>query len=130
MNPIFRGRITQGKVVLDQPSHYLAQITKLEGKRIEQMLRVEKSQRSLNQNSYYWGVVLDILSKHTGYEIDELHEILKYKFLQVATSSEGKEPYQYVKSTTKLNTAEMEEYLDRIKRWAAMELSCVIPDPI
>ncbi|GAI94103.1 unnamed protein product, partial [marine sediment metagenome] len=35
----------------------------------------------------------------------------------------------FVKSTTKLNTKDMEIYLENVRRFAAMELSCVIPLP-
>jgi hypothetical protein len=92
---------------------------------VEVVIRKYKSKRSNEQNSYYWGVVLDILSKHTGYESDEMHEILKFKFLRKRINND----VEYVQSTTKLNTAEMEEYLEKVRRWAATELSCNIPLP-
>jgi hypothetical protein len=124
MNPVFSGRIEQGKVKLDNPNRYLVQIGRLEGQRIEVVLRKQKTSRSNNQNAYYWGVVLEILSEHLGYTPDEMHEILKFKFLKTV-----KADMEYVKSTTKLNTVEFEDYLTKIKQWAASELSCVIPDP-
>ncbi len=124
MNPILRGKVAQGKLILDQPSRYLVRLSQLEGKRIELVIRKEKSQRSLNQNSYMWGVVYEIISQHTGYTPEEVHEIMKFKFLK--TEKAGME---YVRSTASLNTAEMGIYLENIRRWAAVELGCFIPLP-
>jgi hypothetical protein len=128
MNPIFSGKIDRGKVLLDNPNKYLVQIGKLEGQRIEVVLRKQKTSRSNNQNSYYWGVVLELLTC-TGYTAEEMHEIMKYKFLQTIKIIPDKKGMPYIKSTTKLNTIEMEEYLEKIRRFASMELNCFIPLP-
>jgi len=37
--------------------------------------------RSADQNEYYHGVVVKILSEHTGFETDEMHDILRGMFL-------------------------------------------------
>jgi hypothetical protein len=67
-----------------------------------------------------------ILAEYCGYEPEEMHEALKDKFLSVGLDDHG---LKIVRSTTKLSTTEMEEYLEKIKRWAAAELNCYIPDP-
>jgi len=130
MTPIFTGRVKYGKFVLDNPNKYLVWLSKLEGQYIELVVRKQKSQRSLNQNNYMWGVVYEILSQHLGYTTDEIHEICKFKFLRII-KVRGDEigGMEYVRSTTKLNTSEFEEYLEKIKRWSAEELNCFIPDP-
>jgi hypothetical protein len=133
MIPVFTAKTSQlhdGTRILsiEKPimfSNYLKSIEGTVFDLLDVTVKKHKSQRSLNQNAYYFGVVLDILSKHTGYEIDELHEILKFKFLR----RRNEKGMEYVKSTAKLNTADFEDYLDKIKRWSAQELSCVIPDP-
>jgi hypothetical protein len=128
MNPVFSGRIEQGKVKLDNHNRYLVQISKLEGQRIELVLRKQRETRSDNQNKYMWGVVYEILSQQLGYETEEIHEIMKYKFLR-ATKGGGGQVFDLVRSTTKLNTTEMETYLEKIRRFASMELNCFIPLP-
>lgn len=40
-----------------------------------------KRTRSLAENKYYWGIVIKILSDYTGFDPDEMHEVIKYKFL-------------------------------------------------
>lgn len=128
MIPIHHGVITGDKLILDNPIRYLDYFKKLSGKRIELTLKEEKSQRSLNQNSYYWGVVLKVLSEHTGYDPDDIHEICRYMFLK-SFKTVGSKELEYVKSTADLNTAEFEEYLEKIRRWAAVELNCYTPLP-
>ncbi len=128
MNPVFSGKIEQGKVKLDNPNRYLVQISRLEGQRIEVVLRKQKSQRSLNQNNYMWGVVYEILSEHLGYSTEEIHEICRFMFLR-STMGGGGKVFDLVKSTAKLNTADFEVYLDKVRMWAAQELNCYIPLP-
>lgn len=90
------------------------------------VLEINKSKniRSLNQNRYYFGVVLVILSDHFGYTTDELHQICAGTFLRY--ENKGKE---FVKSTTKLDTKEFERYLEQIRMWALNEHQIVIPLP-
>lgn len=120
---IFHGVIEKGKVRLDNPSNYLVHLSSLEGKRIELSLQKERNNRTLNQNAYYWGVVIPILAEHHGYEPDEMHTALKYKFLKKHEDTD----LVTTGSTKKLSTVEFGEYLDRIIRWAAQE-GIVIPD--
>jgi len=84
-----------------------------------------KQMRSIVQNNYYWGVVLKILAEEIGYDRDEMHDALKYKFLRY----ENVQGLPTVLSTTQLKTHEMEEYLQRIRRWAAVDMGIVIPKP-
>lgn len=83
-----------------------------------------KKNRSKMQNGYYWGVVLDIISKETGYEPEEVHELMGRKFLFYEKKDEV-----FVMSTTNLNTLGMEQYLEKVRRFASMELHCFIPLP-
>ena len=89
--------------------------------------------RSSNQNAWYWGVIVEAISEHTGYEADEVHEILKAKFLPkklaVATGNgEIVDEFVVGGSSAKLNKLEFGEYCEAIRRWAA-RLDIVIPDP-
>ena len=123
MIPIFRAKVENGKLT-GLPVKYQSYLETLEGKQVEVKVQKERSQRSLNQNNYYHAVVVKMLSDFTGYDIDEMHEILKYEFLKKVNTG----GFEYVQSTAKLTTTEFEEYLEKIKTWASM-LGCVIPDP-
>ena len=85
--------------------------------------------RSKNQNSYLWGVVYKELAMHLGYTIDEIHELMKHKFLSRMLHLNENEEYNIPLSTTDLSTSEFEDYLRNIREWASSELNCFIPEP-
>jgi hypothetical protein len=94
--------------------------------------------RSPKQNAYYHGYILRELSEATGHEPEELHEWCKWKFnpqqLDFIDTDTGEIAEQFVVggSTAKLGTMPFEEYLEKIKRWAAGPPLCLYlkdPDP-
>ncbi len=90
--------------------------------------------RSLKQNKWYWGVAVSLLSEHTGYGPEEMHDILKAKFLPkhlAVTNGNGRVVDSFVigGSTRELNTVEFKDYSERIQQWAAEDIGVVIPDP-
>ena len=99
-------------------------------------IKEEKPIRSLNQNRYYWGVVLKVLALEFGYSAEEMHEISKQQFNQehrwLKWQREGipqAREYSFGGSTKELDTAEFSEYVDLIRGWAASEFQINIPDP-
>lgn len=90
------------------------------------------AKRSNPQNRYYFGVVLPVISDYTGYSIEEIHDLLKQKFLledYILHLKEGQEEIRIPKSTTKLTTVEFEAYLSEIREWASKDLSVYVPLP-
>lgn len=90
--------------------------------------------RSLDQNAYYFGCVLALLSEHTGYTVDELHAYCKERFnaktlILVNAHGEITDEKTIGQSTTKLNKVTFGEYCEAIRQWAAEDLGVVIPDP-
>ena len=103
-------------------------ILRYEEKTVVITVREQKKRRSLNLNAYYWSVVVKLLSDNTGYDKDEMHEVLKSMFLRTRYKLNGVW-VDGTKSTTKLNSKEMIEFIDNVKRFASTELSVYIPDP-
>jgi len=87
-----------------------------------------RSQRSLQQNAYYHGVVVKLISQHTGYSTNETHQQLKYLFNPELITI-GDDVVVMPASTQKMNTAQFEEYLEQIRIWAATEMDLEIPLP-
>lgn len=125
--PIFSGIIKNNKLELEEQDNYFLWIGQFEGQRIEVIVRKEKSQRTIRQNKYLWGVVYKIISDETGYSVDEIHSLCKTLFLKKHLDV-GEKRYIVIGSTAKLSTAEFSKYVDDIKLWASTELSLVIPD--
>ena len=126
MKKKFHGKIEKGKPVFDDQKGYNLLCWSLEGKEITATLERKKKQRSLNQNAYYWGVVIALVSERTGYTADEAHDAMRMKFLK-----DYKGNLESIKSTTSLSTVEMEEYLSKIRQFASDpdELDIYIPEP-
>jgi hypothetical protein len=77
--------------------------------------------RELNFGEFAYKLIAD----HTGAETDEVHAALKVNFC----------PKRFIgnlvasSSTAKLDTIAFTDYIEKVRRWAAEELSINIPDP-
>lgn len=81
-------------------------------------------QRSEPMNRYYWGVVIDYISRYTGYIPEEVHEILKHYLLPTVTFQND-----YDLTTTKCSNAQMWSYIYRCRRWFMKFSGKYIPMP-
>ena len=133
--PIFRGRIENGKIHLEQREDFAGLIQRLDGSEIDLRLSKHRNVRSISQNAYYWAVVIPLLAEHCGYEDEEMHEALKWRFLQTHADQSGEFEVKSswvrlptVRSTTDLDTAEFTEYIEQCRRLGA-EMGVIIPSP-
>ncbi len=134
IHPKFIAAVEQGQLIFENNIKYQEYLRSLEGQKVEVVVKKwsEKNQRSIQQNRYYFGVVLKLLSDHTGHTVDELHEILKSIFLKKRIELETKTgiiPQTIYNSTTDLDTVKMEEYLTNIRQWASITLGVYLPLP-
>ena len=89
MNLIFITKIEKGKIKMglteeDRMSKYIGS---LKDGLYDITVKKHVHKRTLDQNAYYFGVVLVILSDFFGYEVDEMHEEMKLKFNPVKPAS-------------------------------------------
>lgn len=122
--PIFAGWVKSGKVILDLRSEFDRYVSSFEGKRVQLVLKKYKTKRSIEQNKYYWGVIIKILSEELGYFPEEIHDACRFKFLRVSGRV-----LSIARSTTELTTIEFEIYQEQIRIWALTELQIKIPLP-
>ncbi len=122
--PVFEGIVKDGKLFLDNRESFDKYVAGLNGR---VMIEVKKwrKQRTLNQNAFYWAVVIEMLAYELGYSQDEAHEAMKWQFLKIEI--DGKP--STVRSTHDLTTIEFMEYINKIKEWAFNFLNLIIPDP-
>jgi hypothetical protein len=121
----FSARITEdAKLELDDRTRFRAAVETLVGQRVE--VELHRRKRTGKQQRYYFGVVVRILADYTGYSVDEMHDALKARFLAEEDMVLG---LTRITSTTKLSTAQMTDYIERVRLWAHCELGCYIPAP-
>lgn len=136
ITPIFKGKVDKDGVL--HVSHiqdfYQWIRSALKGKDVEVIVRPKKKLRSLNENNYYWGVVVQLIADHTKHTPNKIHTVLKDLFLPnekiVIVGTKGR---SFTKSleptTTTLTTTEMENYLSECRLWALDYLEVIIPLP-
>jgi len=126
----YYSNVTKGKLEPETSRKIRHELNSFEGKRVEIKIQKLRSKRSEQQNSYWWGVIIKILGEELGYDKDEMHEVLKFKFLKREKVIERTgELMFYSISTTKLSVSEFVKLVEDVIRWAASELSIVIPLP-
>lgn len=139
-NHLFYGRLVNGKVVPSNRKVFDQTLAQYEDGPIVIEIKREKKIRSLEQNNFYWGVVLKTISIETGHHESELHDLFKQylpkKFL-VFKRNRNPENGQFVtpyektvaiaKSTTELSTVEFSEYVERIRSKMA-DFGIIIPE--
>lgn len=79
-----------------------------------------KQPRTLNQNSYLWGVVYKVIAQEMGVNINDVHEELKAELgiKEEKPSIITGEISERLKSTSNYDTKEMTNYINSIKVWA------------
>ena len=123
----FRAEVRDGKLFPLSREYFDKQLKHFEGNVVVTVEKLQ-SKRSLNQNAYYWGVVLPTIAESTGHAVDELHEIFKRMFIKKQKVVYRQKEMLVAASTTRLKKGEFAEYLERIFAEAA-GLGIVIPSP-
>jgi hypothetical protein len=128
MDLIFKGEIKENKLRIFEQSRLTNLISTLNNQKVELILRKDNKKRTLNANAYYWGVIIKLLSNYTGYESEEMHEILKYKFLGYEIVDFRGEKIVKINSTKNLDKDKFQEYVQKCVRWGN-SLGVEFPSP-
>ena len=125
---IFQGTAFNGKLQYhtDTPAKIKQFLLSNEGKRIYVTFDIIKPSRTLNQNAYYHSVIIPIISDYTGDTPEDTHKILKNEFCPRFFDQNGNE---YERSTTRMNTTEFKNYLERIAAEYGMQYGLYFPSP-
>lgn len=111
-------------------------IRSYEGKTLTLSLKVSRKERSINQNNYYWAVIVIIWRKliqdewQEFFTSNEVHEFLKYNcnYIEKYDETTG-EILRISKSTKENSTVEQEEFHSRARELAFTMFKCEIPLP-
>ena len=89
------------------------------------IVRKKQKKPSNAQNRYYWGVIVKAISDYTGHTDEEIHSLLKWKFLK----KRDEKGLEYVPSTMDITAREREQYHEDCRRWGVVVLGLSIPLP-
>ena len=108
-----------GKLKIRDRSGFDKYLLQFRGKDVTIDIKKKVAKRSVGQNRLWW-VYMTILSNDIGYTKEEIHEICKFKFLQLEKVNERTgEVFKYCGSTSKLNKAEFSDLVAELQRWCA-----------
>lgn len=123
----FLGKIENGILTMRNRASMELEIKKYDDCEVTIKIESLKNKRTINQNSYYWGVVLDTIAESTGHTQEELHEVFKKMFLPKKFLLINKKEIQLDGTTTALSTDEFGKYIDRIIAEAG-QMGIAIPE--
>lgn len=124
--PVFNGK---PQFASDQSKMLASEFRKHEGKEIRIEIFRHHKLRSDDQNNYMWGVLYKYIMVETGYSKNEVHALMRSMFADKVHLKIGDKEVEVIPSTSTLTTVEMSEYWERVRKFAAEELSTDIPDP-
>jgi hypothetical protein len=100
--------------VIKQTQYSILTLLKYEPTQIAVTVAPIRSNRSMNQLAYLWGVVYPEIAGHTGHTATELHEIFKRLLLPPRiTKFKGRE-IKMAGTTSTLSKGEMAEFITRV----------------
>lgn len=135
MKFVFYGKTENGKPKIARRSEMDEVLQSFEGKEWQLTIEKKKKSRSLNQNAYYWGVVIPMVRAalhDLGMKLSrqEVHELLKLKFLKKEIINENTgEVFEYIGGSSELTTTEFMDFIAELQQWSAEYLNIVIPSP-
>ena len=131
--PIWAATVTkEGILRVEDRDRFHRYVRGLTGAQVEVVVRKRKSQRSLDQNAWAWGVAYPIIAGELGYDQHE-HEDLHYALVAKCFGEHFDKRIGAMvpnKRSSKLTTAEFSSYMEWLVRFAATELGgIVVPLP-
>jgi len=131
------GSVKDGKLHIINRKEFDADLNGFEGSRVILSLKKYRKSRSNKQNNYYHGVVINCVRDglvDMGFDrhllsAENIHEMLKAKFLVNEVANDNGEFISLTRSTTDLTTTDFMEFIDAIHRWAEEFLNITIPLP-
>ena len=128
ITPLFYGVVNKGKLTLQKADEFKETLSKFEGKEVALHITKAEYVRTGQENRYMWGVVIRMIAEEMAILPEEAHDFLKSLFLKVGVDANGKR-YEITKSTASLSIGDFEDYLEKVRQWAASELEIHIPLP-
>ena len=94
-------------------------LTELLNKNNKPLVTIEENRdlRTNQQNERLWGFLYPSIGNHLGYTPDEMHTLMKFKFLRTEQVING-EVVETIKSTARLSVKDMSDYQEKIAIWA------------
>lgn len=108
-------------LVMNNDAYFRTRLQKAPQGKYTVTVSSNKPNRSNQQNRYYWGVCLALISEETGNEPEHLHEYAKRRFLQPRFITVKGETIKIPATTTLLNKSDFAEYIMKLEEWSGVQ---------
>lgn len=114
---------------------YWARIKQLRGQRITFDFQPEHATRSTQANAYYWGVVVQLATAHTGDEPEDFHDEMCARFLarrriDVIDHETGEAVEVVIPGrSSRLSIGDFYAFVERVRLFCGEFLGVETPDP-
>lgn len=132
---IYQSIIQNGKMTREAAQQIAVKLAGCEGKMVRVLIEEVKKTRSLNQNAFYWGVVIPMvrgLFAEHGSEIDDEQAHIYLKEHVMGWKKSIHDPHghllTFVDTSTDKTTEEWEDAMTKVRAWAA-SFDMIIPLP-
>lgn len=124
----------QGKLSVFRQGDLKQWINAHRGKEIVLSIKIKGKKRSNDQNAYYWGVVVAMVTRRLNelgneFDDDETHAFLKGRFNVKEIEPVADHFIEIPLSTSRLGTTEFNDYIAKIQHFGSVFLGIYIPDP-
>ena len=132
--------VEAGKLVLDRAA-FAEQVSRLLPEGVPLSLTIQRMTRSQQANAYYWGVVLEAISKSTSagdQSPEDIHDAMcqmflpnlgkQVQFFNVLTRTTLTVATE-TRRSSKLPSDAFYDFVEQVRAWAASFLTLTIPDP-
>ena len=118
-----------GQLAFADPVAWRVLLARHRGRDVWVTVSRQQHNRTMPQNRYYFGVVVEMVAGYIGESRDETHALLKEKFLPRRRIEllNGKF-IEMPPSTRELDVEQFTAYIEQIRVWAAQWLGLSIPD--
>lgn len=126
--------LEDGTMNIPLRNHLLDWISRKIGKEIRVIVEIRRRGRTNNQNRYYWGVCIPMVTKginDLGHDLNnqDTHEFLKKEFNLKEVELDNGHYLEIPGSTTEMTTVDFMAYIEKIQHFAANMLGVTIPNP-
>jgi hypothetical protein len=119
------GTVKNGKLILKDKIRFKNEVQSYNGKEVVIKIREKQDSRSIEQNALWW-TWMTIIGNSIGYSKEDMHKVLKYKFLKRKEVKDGVETI-VIKSTATLSKNEFNQLLNDVYYWANDTLNIRLP---
>ena len=123
------GVIENGRLRVSGEAGFKAAMSRFPNGHVVVTVKVQRPQRSSQQNRFWHGVVIPLFAEHCGEEFDDMKDILALNLIpkEVTDITTG-EVHKIPGHTSALNTREFNDLIERAQRLGA-SMGIDIPDP-